>query len=222
MWSGPRVAAECMPCAQNLFKSWTSGWKAIAPCGRRASIDLRRSSDGEAGNVRLSPRLGSQTPSTRRKVTLERTFDATIEDVWELWTTKDGIESWWGPEGFAVEVRKLDLRPGGDLIYAMTATAPDQIEFMKKSGMPLTTETRILFTEIVPQQRLAYTNIVDFVPGVMPYEVATIVEFETSPHGVRMVLTMDAMHDENWTKMAVMGWESELGKLAKLLGERRA
>ena len=37
-----------------------------------------------------------------------------------------------------------------------------------------------------------------------------------------MVLTMDAMHDENWTKMAVMGWESELGKLAKLLGERRA
>jgi hypothetical protein len=34
---------------------------------------------------------------------------------------------------------------------------------------------------------------------------------------VRVVLTIDAMHDEHWTKMAVMGWESELGKLAKLL-----
>src|SRR5262245_47945643 len=44
-------------------------------------------------------------PSTRGHVTLERTFDAPIEDVWDLWTTKDGIESWWGPEGFRVEVR---------------------------------------------------------------------------------------------------------------------
>lgn len=165
--------------------------------------------------------MGSPTPSTRRKVTLERAFDAAIEDVWELWTTKDGIESWWGPEGFAVSVRKLDLRPGGELLYATTATAPDQVEFIKKLGMPLTTESRIIYTEIVPRQRLAYTNILDFVPGVPTYEVATIVDFETSPQGVRMVLTMDAMHDENWTKMAVMGWESQFGKLAKLLAARR-
>jgi hypothetical protein len=32
-----------------------------------------------------------------------------------------------------------------------------------------------------------------------------------------MVLMLDAMHDEQWTRMAVMGWESQLGKLAKLL-----
>jgi hypothetical protein len=32
-----------------------------------------------------------------------------------------------------------------------------------------------------------------------------------------MVLTLDAMHDEQWTKLAVMGWESELAKLARLL-----
>lgn len=165
--------------------------------------------------------MGSPTPSTRRKVTLERAFDAAIEDVWELWTTKDGIESWWGPEGFTVSVRKLDFRPGGELLYATTATAPDQVEFIKKLGMPPTTESRIIYTEIVPRQRLGYTNILDFVPGVPTYEVATIVDFETSPQGVRMVLTMDAMHDENWTKMAVMGWESQFGKLAKLLAARR-
>jgi hypothetical protein len=32
-----------------------------------------------------------------------------------------------------------------------------------------------------------------------------------------MVLTFDAMHDEQWTQRAVMGRESELGKLAKAL-----
>jgi hypothetical protein len=32
-----------------------------------------------------------------------------------------------------------------------------------------------------------------------------------------MILTLDAMHDDYWTKMAVMGWESELDKLAERL-----
>ena len=55
---------------------------------------------------------------SRRMITIERTFNAAIEDVWALWTTADGIESWWGPEGFRVKVRKLELRPGGALHYA--------------------------------------------------------------------------------------------------------
>lgn len=159
-------------------------------------------------------------PATRRKVTLERTFDAAVEDVWDLWTTKPGIESWWGPEGFVVEVLELDLRPGGDMRYAMTAIAPDQIEFMKKAGMPATNQHRLSYTEIVPRRRLAYTHLADFIPGVESYEVATTVELEQVPGGVRMVLTFDAMHDEHWTRMAVMGWESELGKLAEVLEAR--
>ena len=161
--------------------------------------------------------MAPQTQRSRRKVSIERTFNAAIEDVWELWTTKEGIESWWGPEGFAVKVRKLELRPGGELAYAMTATAPEQMEFLKKAGMPLTTEARLTYTEVSPRRRLAYTHLADFIPGVTPYEVATTVEFDASPQGVRMVLTFDAMHDEQWTQMAVMGWESELDKLAKLL-----
>ena len=43
------------------------------------------------------------------------------------------------------------------------------------------------------------------------------VEFDTVPEGVRMILTLDAMHDEQWTRLAIMGWESELDKLAKRL-----
>ena len=32
------------------------------------------------------------------RITIERTYRASVEDVWDLWTTKEGIESWWGPE----------------------------------------------------------------------------------------------------------------------------
>jgi len=165
----------------------------------------------------VAPDLASQTQPARRKVSIERTFNAPIEEVWELWTTKDGIESWWGPDGFEVKVRKLDFRPGGELLYDMTAIAPDQIEFMKKAGMSLTTPSFVSYTEVVPRKRFAFTQLADFIPGVKPYKVAMRVEFDTSAKGVRMLLTLDAMHDEYWTKMAVMGWENELDRLEKLL-----
>ena len=156
----------------------------------------------------------------RKRISLERVYQADVQDVWDLWTTKEGIESWWGPGGFAVTVRKLDLRPGGELLYAMTAIDPPQVEFMKKAGMPLSHDARITFTEIVPRRRLAYVHLADFIPGVDPYDVATVVELHPAEGGVRMVLTFDAMHSEEWTQRAVMGWESELGKLAAVVAAR--
>lgn len=155
--------------------------------------------------------------TARRKVTLERSFNVSLEEVWDLWTTREGIESWWGPEGFTVQVRRLDLRPGGDLVYAMTATDPEQIEFMKKAGMPVTTESRAIYTEVVPRRRLAYTQHADFIPNVKTYDIATTVDFQVEASSVRMILTFDAMHDEQWTDMAVKGREGELRKLEKLL-----
>jgi uncharacterized protein YndB with AHSA1/START domain len=156
----------------------------------------------------------------RPKLTLERTFKASLEEVWELWTTRDGIESWWGPEGFSVAVRELDLRPGGELVYAMSATKPEQMEYMTKAGMPLVTEHRLIYTEVDPARRLAYTAMVDFIPGVEPYEIVTVIELHEVKHRVRMVLTFDRMHDDAWTRLAVMGRESELGRLDALLAAR--
>jgi len=153
----------------------------------------------------------------RRRITIERTLKAPIAEIWDMWTTKEGLESWWGPDGFAVKVHTLDLRPGGELRYAMTAVAPDQIQFMKNAGMPVTTENRGRYVEVVPPARLVFTQVADFIPGVEPYDVATTVELEAAAEGVRLVLTIDAMHDEHWTQMAVMGWEGELDKLARAL-----
>jgi uncharacterized protein YndB with AHSA1/START domain len=155
----------------------------------------------------------------KRRIRLERTYTASIDDVWDMWTTKEGIESWWGPDGFSVKVRKLDLRPGGELHYAMTATAAPQVEFMKKAGMPLTTEAKATYTEVSPPRRLAYAHVTDFIPGVEPYSVMHLIELTPLGDSVRMVLTFDAMHDEEWTKRATMGWEMELGKLAKALAK---
>ena len=153
---------------------------------------------------------------------LQRTYAATPEEVWELWTTASGIEGWWAPDGFEVTVDKLELRPGGELVYTMTATGPEQIEFMRNAGMPLSTQSRKTFTEIDAPQRIAYDSLVDFVPGVEPYTFSTTVEIEPADSGAVVTMTVEAMHDEEWTQRLLAGRANELDNLATLVERGRA
>lgn len=156
---------------------------------------------------------------TKKRITLERGYEASIDEVWELWTTKDGIESWWGPEGFAVTVQELDVRVGGVMRYTMTAVAAPMIEFMKNAGMPISTPNRVTFTEVEKGKRLSFETLADFIPGVDPYAVSTTVELTANGGRVSMKLLLDAMHDETWTGRMAAGWEGQLGKLAVRLGK---
>jgi uncharacterized protein YndB with AHSA1/START domain len=153
---------------------------------------------------------------------LERTYHTTAEEIWKLWTTPAGIESWWAPDGFAVEVQKLELRPGGELVYTMTATGPEQIEFMQNAGMPLVTESRKTFTELAAPTRLAYSSLVDFVPDVEPYEFLTLVEIEPAGSEVNVTMTVEPLHDDVWTERLLAGRGNELDNLAAVVGGRTA
>jgi len=152
-----------------------------------------------------------------RKIILERTYRARVEDVWALWTTKGGIESWWGPEGFTTTVLKLDLRPGGEWRYSMAATAPDIMAWMRNAGRPLAHDVLATYAEIVPLRRLRYTNRMDFIPGVKSYDAVHLVELHSQGDEVRMVVTLDALHDDTWTQQQRQGFESQLGRLTRVL-----
>ncbi len=154
----------------------------------------------------------STTPP-RATIVLERTYRADLAELWALWTTKAGFESWWGPEGFRVEVHVLEPEVGGRLHYDMVAAAPAQIAAMQSMGQPTSHPTHATFTEVAPPHRLAITHVVDFVPGVAPYDSTVVVELRPVGAEVHMVVTLHAMHDDQWTKMATMGWTSQLGKL---------
>ena len=153
--------------------------------------------------------------------TIERTYDASPDEIWELWTTAPGIESWWPPDGFTAEVSSIDVRPDGELVYSFTATDPATIEFMQQAGMPLTIESRKTFTEVSPPNRIAYRSLVDFVPGMEPYEELTVVDIEPEGDGTRVTMEMESMHDDEWTQRLVAGRTNELDNLAKVIERRR-
>ena len=157
----------------------------------------------------------SQSPPNRAKraVVIERTYRARVEELWELWTTKEGFESWWAPEGCRSEVHTIEARVGGTIHYNMIAVEPAQIAEMKQLGLSTSQPVRARFTEIRPNQRLTLTHVMDFVPGVQPYDSTIAVDFFPAGESVRMVVTIEPMHSEEFTQASVRSFISQLRNL---------
>ena len=51
--------------------------------------------------------------------TLSRTFDASVDQVWDAWTSEDNLQKWFSPKGIRTFYSKLDLRPGGFYHYGL-------------------------------------------------------------------------------------------------------
>lgn len=159
------------------------------------------------------------TDTAQAKLVIEREYRARLQELWDLWTTKTGFESWWGPEGFRVEVHALEARSGGALEYDMIADAPDAIAAMQRMGMPVSHATRGWFDEFKPSKRLTLVHVIDFIAGVEPYESMIEVDFHASDDHARMVVTLHPHRDPHWTKMSAGGFRSQLTKLDKRFGQ---
>jgi uncharacterized protein YndB with AHSA1/START domain len=61
----------------------------------------------------------SAPPPGERELVITHVFDSPRELVWKAFTESDRLARWWGPQGFTMLVRTLDVRPGGVFHYAM-------------------------------------------------------------------------------------------------------
>ncbi|MNS32266.1 hypothetical protein D3C72_643450 [compost metagenome] len=154
----------------------------------------------------------------RPRIVIERTYPGRVEEMWALWTTKDGFESWWGPVGFRADVHAVEARQGGLLHYDMVADTPEMVEAMKEMGRPSSHPTRATFSEYRPYERLAMTSVIDFFPGVATYDSTIEVDFFPKGDAVRMVVTLGPMHDAEITGMQAEGFTSQLSKLDARFG----
>jgi len=80
-------------------------------------------------------------------VVIERTFDAAVDLIWQMWTDPEHFKKWYGPKGFSVPVADMELRVGGKRLICMAS--PDGSMKMWTTGE---------YTEIVPNERLVYTE----------------------------------------------------------------
>jgi uncharacterized protein YndB with AHSA1/START domain len=149
----------------------------------------------------------------------ERTYDAPAEPIWELWTIAAGLGEWFAPDGFEPGERAR-AQARRQQRYTVTATAPEQVAFMRNTGNPLSAEVRKTFAEVAPPARLAYLSLIDFVPDHEPYEHLTTIDIEPAGDRTNVVMTVDPLHDETWTRQHRNHRGNELDKLEAAIRRR--
>jgi uncharacterized protein YndB with AHSA1/START domain len=79
----------------------------------------------------------------KKTLVVERVFPAGRSKVWAAWTTPELFAKWWGPRGWQTEVKHMEFKDGGYLLYGMKCVDPDQKEWYGKTSWGKSTYSNI-------------------------------------------------------------------------------
>ncbi|MDH3755006.1 MAG: SRPBCC domain-containing protein [Acidimicrobiia bacterium] len=147
-------------------------------------------------------------------VVIERTLDAPVDLIWQMWTDPQHFKAWYGPDGATIPVAKMDVRVGGTRLVCMQMETPDGTMQMWFTGE---------YREIVENERLVYTESMSDengnvrspsdmgMPEGHPETTEIIVELDDVSGRTKMVMTHAGVPGDS---PGAAGWNMALDKLA--------
>ena len=147
-------------------------------------------------------------------VMIERSFDAPVDLIWQMWTDPEYFKAWYGPDGATIPVAKMDVRVGGTRLVSMEMQTPDGPMRMWFTGE---------YREVVENERLVYTesmsdengNVIApsdmSMPEGHPTTTEVRVELEDIGGRTKMVMTHVGIPADS---PGAAGWTMALDKLA--------
>lgn len=104
-----------------------------------------KNAGGNATWDRLAEYLSKESTGKEQFV-INRTFDAPIKTIFEVWTNPKHLAQWLSPTGTSMKFMKADIKPGGSSFYMMSA--PNGFKLYGK----------IQYQEIESPNRIVYTQ----------------------------------------------------------------
>ena len=156
----------------------------------------------------------SDSTISKDAVVIERTFDAPVDLIWQMWTQPEHFKKWYGPKGVSVPLVEMDVHVGGKRLVCMEMQMPDRSMKMWFTGE---------YREVAPNKRLVYTesmadengNVVSPSAMGMPEEHPSTTEvtvvLEDLGGRTKMVMTHAGIPADSG---GAGGWEQAFAKLA--------
>jgi uncharacterized protein YndB with AHSA1/START domain len=146
-------------------------------------------------------------------VVIERSFDAPVELIWQMWTVPEHVAAWYGPNGATIPVANMDVRVGGSRLLRMDVATPNGSMQMWFTGqyLEVVENKRLVFTESMADENgnlLAPAQM--GMPDAHPLTTEVRVELEDIGGRTRMVLTHLGIAEGS---PGAAGWTMALDKL---------
>jgi len=137
--------------------------------------------------------------------------------VWTACTTKSTIEQWWSPEDLRTTVRRLEVRPGGEVLfrvrYVPALLTPGSKDVFRAARIPIAFDLRGKLSEVVLERILTFDLTLDI--GKAGTGVEMITKFELNPDGDGTWVKLIARGKEtpHWTTLGQQTLEAQLERL---------
>jgi len=181
---------------------------------------------GDATWDRLAEYLGKKS-SGQEKFVINRSFNAPLAVIFEMWTNPQHFSQWLAPTGYTMQFIRSDIRPGGSTFYFMTGQGDVKMygraeyQAIEKSGRIVYTQQFCDENEKVSRHPLSPT---------WPETMLTTVELtEEGPERTRVTITWEphgaTTREELETFIKAkggmtQGWTGSLDKLENYLADR--
>ncbi len=154
-------------------------------------------------------------------VVIERTLDAPVEEIWQMWTDPDHFAAWYGPNGATIPEAELDVRVGGVRRVCMEMQMPNGTMRMWFTGehREVTVPTRLVYTESMADEdgNVLAPEAAGMPPG-HPATTEVTVELDDLGGRTRMVMTHAGIPADS---PGAAGWNMAFDKLVTQLAAGR-
>lgn len=141
---------------------------------------------------------------TTNTIRLHRVLTAKPEKIYRAFLEPDALARWLPPNGFTGKVHHMDARIGGT--YKMSFT-----NFTTGTSIAFSGE----FRELVPHERLRYTDIFD--DPNLPGEIQVTVILKPVSVGTEMTIVQEGVPAVIPMEACYLGWQQSLRNLARLV-----
>jgi uncharacterized protein YndB with AHSA1/START domain len=164
--------------------------------------------------------VNETTNVKKEDLVITRILEAPLELVWKAWTEPERVMRWWGPKYYTSPSCKIDLRVGGQYIFAMRAPADQGGQDSYTAGT---------YQRVVPMELLEFTqglsdqdgNPIDPVqagmPADFPKELRTVVTFRAIGQMTELTVTEYGWTPGQMYVYSLAGMHQSIDKLAASL-----
>ena len=146
--------------------------------------------------------------NTTQSIQAQKTFSASVNDLYDAWTNPEKLKEWWKPAGNKLVNVENDVREGGAIKYEFEGDD-------NRKTIVITGE----YKEVKPAQRLVYSWNWQIVGSdkLSNNHFELTIEFSGEGSGSKIAVTQADEDAEESVHPRKKGWDDELESLSKFL-----
>lgn len=165
--------------------------------------------------------------SGKEKFFINRSFEAPLETMFDMWTRPEHVARWLPPAGFDMEFLRADIRPGGSTFYVMS-NHQDVKMYGRTAYQSIERPDRLVYTQQFCDEHEAISR--HPLAPVWPETMLSTVQLTAEgPAHTRVTVQWEPYGDTTAEELAVFvqakggmtqGWTGSFDKLEELIASR--